>query len=163
MIVNKSILNNFIRRNLPSINILLLSSRIALILVLPSDIFSFNLRNIINKMRKSDIKFLIELDQQNIPEKISWEATDNPTGKREETKAVSLSIWDPYQKNTLRIDLWTKDMVVEDMKQFVVESISGMAEMIKNATNDEFMSGEMKELCKKLVKHIDEEQKKNSQ
>jgi gliding motility-associated protein GldC len=109
-------------------------------------------------MRKSEIKFHVELDQQNIPEKIHWEATDNPSGKTEETKSISLAIWDPYQKNTLRIDLWTKDMVVEDMKQFVVESISGMAEMIKNATGDEFMSTEMKELCKKLVKHIDEEQ-----
>lgn len=113
-------------------------------------------------MKKSEIKFQVELDEQNIPDKIYWEATDNPSGKTEETKAISLAIWDPYQKNTLRIDLWSKDMVVEDMKQFVVESVTGMAEMIKNATGDEFMSGEMKELCKKLAKHLEEEQKKDS-
>lgn len=111
-------------------------------------------------MRKSEIKFTVELDNQNIPEKISWEATDNPSGKTEETKAIALSVWDPYQKNTLRIDLWSKEMTVEDMKQFCIESISGLAETIKNATGDEVIFQEMKELCKKLAKHVDEENKK---
>jgi len=111
-------------------------------------------------MRKSEIKFIVELDNTNIPEKISWEATDNPTGKPEETKAIALSVWDPYQQNTLRIDLWSKDFSIEHMKQFCIESISGMADTIKNATGDEFMSTEMKELCKRLVKHIEEEEKK---
>src|SRR5688572_13647423 len=111
-------------------------------------------------MRKSEIKSTVELDSQNIPEKILWDATDNPSGKTEETKAIALSVWDPYQKNTLRIDLWSKDMTVEDMKQFCIESISGMAETIKNATGDEVIYNEMKELCKKLIKHVDEENKK---
>ena len=111
-------------------------------------------------MKKSEIKFVVELDNDNIPNKIFWSASDNPTGKVEETKAIALSVWDPYQQNTLRIDLWSKDMTVELMKQFCIESISGLADTIKNATGDEFMSNEMKELCKKLVKHVDEESKK---
>lgn len=114
-------------------------------------------------MRKSEIIFTVDLDEKNIPEKIFWEATDNPTGKREETKAIAVSLWDPYQQNTLRIDLWSKDMTVEHMKQFCVESISGMAETIKNATGDQVMCDEMKELCKKLVKHLEEENSKNDQ
>lgn len=113
-------------------------------------------------MRKSEIKFTIDLDDQNVPEKIFWEATDNPTGKLEETKSIAISLWDPYQQNTLRIDLWSKDMAVEHMKQFCIESISGMAETIKNATGDEFIANEMKELCKRLVKHVEEEEAKKN-
>jgi gliding motility-associated protein GldC len=111
-------------------------------------------------MKKSEIKFTVDLDDNNVPEKIFWEATDNPTGKMEETKAIAISLFDPYHQNTLRIDLWSKDMSVEAMKQFCIESISGMADTIKNATGDEFMGNEMKELCKKLVKHIEEEEAK---
>lgn len=110
-------------------------------------------------MRKSEIKFTVELDNENIPERILWNATDSPSGKTEETKAIALSVWDPYQKNTLRIDLWSKEMTVEDMKQFCIESISGLADAIKNATGDEFIHSEMKALCQKLVKHLDEETK----
>ena len=58
-------------------------------------------------MKKSTIQFTIELDDKNVPEKIFWEATDKPDGVISSTKAIGLSIWDPDQQNTLRIDLWT--------------------------------------------------------
>ena len=111
-------------------------------------------------MKKSEIKFTIDLDDHNVPEKIFWEATDNPSGKMEETKAIAISIFDPYQQNTLRIDLWSKEMTVEAMKQFCIESISGMADTIKTATGDEFIADEMKALCRKLVKHLEQEESK---
>lgn len=111
-------------------------------------------------MRKSEIKFTVNLDPKNVPDSIQWEATDNPTGNKEETKAITVSVWDTNQKNTMRIDLWTKDMQVDEMKMFTVETIAGLSETIKNSTGDEFMSNEMKELVKKLVKHIEEENKK---
>ncbi len=106
-------------------------------------------------MKKSEIKFTVELDNNNVPERIVWEATDSPSGKAEETKAIALSLWDNEQRTTMRIDLWMKDMNVDDMKQFSVESIAGLAETIKNATGDEVMFNEMQELCKKLIKHLE--------
>ncbi|WMJ75052.1 gliding motility protein GldC [Cytophagaceae bacterium ABcell3] len=111
-------------------------------------------------MKKSEIKFEIDLDEKNIPEKIYWDATDSPSGKLTETKALSVSLWDPKQKNTMRIDLWAKDMTVDEMKQFCIETLGGMADTIKNSTGDEVMSDEIKSLCTKLVKHVQEESKK---
>lgn len=111
-------------------------------------------------MRDSEIKFTVKLDDKNIPEKIVWEATDSPTGKPAETKSLSISLWDHTQKNTMRIDLWAKDMPVENMKQFCIESLGGVADNILNSTGDEYMSNEIKALCEKLVKHIQEEPKK---
>jgi gliding motility-associated protein GldC len=108
-------------------------------------------------MRQSQIRFNIELDEENLPEKIFWEATESPSGKLEEAKAINLSIWDSQNKETLRIDLWVKDMQVDEMKRFVVDSIGGMAESIRTSTGDEFMANEMEHLCTLLVKHIKEQ------
>ena len=104
-------------------------------------------------MTKSNITFDISLDDNNIPDKIEWNASDKPDGPGE-TKTVSVSVWDHDQKNTLRIDLWTKDMPVEDMKRFYIESIGGMAQSVLRATGDEFMAREMNNLCDKLVEYV---------
>lgn len=105
-------------------------------------------------MKKSTIQFDIELDQSNIPDKIRWDANDKPEGGLTETKSISISVWDHAEKNTLRIDLWTKDMPVDDMKRFYVESIGGMAQSVLRATGDEFMAREMDALCDKLVEYL---------
>jgi gliding motility-associated protein GldC len=104
-------------------------------------------------MKNSTIQFNIALDNNNVPEKIQWEANDKPEGLTE-TKSISVSVWDHDQKNTLRIDLWTKDMPVNDMKRFYIESIGGMAQSVLRATGDEFMAREMDALCDKLVEYL---------
>lgn len=104
-------------------------------------------------MKKSTIQFSIELDDNNVPEKITWEATDKPEGLTE-SKSLSISLWDHEQKNTLRIDLWTKDMPVEDMKRFYIDCLGGLAQSSLTSTGDETMANEMNALCERLVKII---------
>ena len=108
-------------------------------------------------MKKSEINFTVELDQENIPEKIFWQASDQPENLPTETKSIAISLWDHQQKNTLRIDLWSKDMPVTEMKRFYVDTIGGMAQSILNATGDSFIAGEMNALCEKLVAHLHKE------
>ena len=108
-------------------------------------------------MKESNINFTVALDSQNIPDKITWEATDQTADGPSETRAISLSIWDHQEKNTLRIDLWTKEMTVEEMKQFCITAIGGLSQTILNATGDTFMAEEMDQLCNRLVKHVEEE------
>jgi len=106
-------------------------------------------------MKKSTIAFEVSLDDNEVPEKITWQATDNPAGNvPAETKSVSISLWDHLQKNTLRIDLWSNDMPVDDMKRFYIDVIGGLAQSALNATGDEYMSGEMNALCDRLVEHL---------
>jgi gliding motility-associated protein GldC len=62
-------------------------------------------------------------------------------------------------KNTLRIDLWTKDMPVNEMKRYYIDCIGGLAQSVLSATGDEVMSQEMNALCERLVKHLEKEQK----
>lgn len=109
-------------------------------------------------MKKSEINFTVELDQDSIPEKIYWQATDKPDNSPTETKSVAISLWDHQQKNTLRIDLWAKDMPVLEMKRFYIDAIGGMAQSVLNATGDNYMSEEMQALCEKLVAYLRKEQ-----
>lgn len=108
-------------------------------------------------MKKSEIKLEVELDKDNIPERIVWDADDKDQPGPSETKSVSLSMWDHTTKNTLRIDLWSKDMPVDDMKRFYIDCIGGLAQSVLNATGDEYMSDELNALCDRLVQHLKEE------
>lgn len=110
-------------------------------------------------MKKSTINFSIELDNQNVPDKIFWDATEKPEPGLSETKAIAIALWDQTQKNTLRIDLWTKDMPVEDMKRFYIDCIGGMSQSVLSATGDELMAHEINDLCERLVKHVQSESK----
>lgn len=111
-------------------------------------------------MKTSEIKFTIQLDEQNMPNTILWEASDKKPAGKEEAKAISLALWDGSQKNTLKIDLWAKDMPIDDMKRFYVEAIGGMAESIKNSTGDEVMVSEINDLCERLGKYLEMDSKK---
>lgn len=105
-------------------------------------------------MRKSEIKFTVELDKDNIPERIVWEADEKDQPGPSETKSISLSLWDQENKNTMRIDLWSKDMPMDEMKRFYIDCLGGLSQSILNATGDEYMSTEISTLCDKLVKHV---------
>lgn len=108
---------------------------------------------------KKTIRLTVELDKDSIPETIHWDAEDMTSKKPEPTSAFSLSIWDMKQKNTLRIDLWTKEMQVDEMKKFVIESMGGLSQSVLSATGDEYMSGEIKKLCDRMAEHVAKEQK----
>ena len=105
-------------------------------------------------MKKSEIAFHVELDENNVPEKIKWEATDKPEAGFSDSKSISIALWDHQQKNTLRIDLWTKDMPVNEMKRFYIDCLGGLAQSILTATGDELMSKEINSLCEKLAVYV---------
>ena len=94
----------------------------------------------------SEIKFQIELDSNRVPEKLFWTAADGGVTK-EEAKAIMLSIWDSKAKETMRIDLWTKDMPVDEMKIFFHQTLIAMSDTFKLATDNKKMAATMKDFC----------------
>ncbi|WP_242927164.1 gliding motility protein GldC [Pontibacter vulgaris] len=111
-------------------------------------------------MKKSEIYFSIALDEQKVPEAISWRATDAGE-KIHFAKAINIALWDRDQAGTMKIDLWTKDMPVEEMKYFYVDTIGAMAQSLMTATSDKVMADKMRALCQDLMDHIEQEQKNN--
>lgn len=95
---------------------------------------------------QSEVKFKIGLDENKVPEEISWTAEDGGMAN-EYSKAVMISVWDHKQKDTLRMDLWTKDMPVDEMKQFYHQTLVSMADSFERATADTKMSATMRDFC----------------
>ena len=94
----------------------------------------------------SEIKFIVELDDNRVPEKLTWTAQDGGVDN-EEAKAMMVSLWDAKAQETLRIDLWTKDMPVDEMKLFFHQTLVAMSDTFERATNDEKMTATMKDFC----------------
>lgn len=98
------------------------------------------------KYKTSKIELVVEMDDNRIPEKLKWTAEDGGI-TNEEAKAMMLSVWDSKEQETLRIDLWTKDMPVDEMKKFFHQTLVSMSETFNRATQDEKMTATMKDFC----------------
>jgi gliding motility-associated protein GldC len=109
---------------------------------------------------KSEINFTVELDKDRIPERIHWDATENPNEGINETKAISIGVWDQYHKGLLGINLWTKDMPVDEMNHFVVDMIGNIAQMVSDSTQDKIIIDTLNQAGQKIAKHLEEEAKK---
>jgi gliding motility-associated protein GldC len=113
-------------------------------------------------MKQSEIRFTVELDKDNYPDKIFWRATDAPFEGLAEAKAIMVSVWDATDQGTMRLDLWTKDMLVDDMRVFCLETLIGMTGTLKQATTDEFMVEKLQALCETFRQHLLDEIEKPS-
>jgi gliding motility-associated protein GldC len=105
-------------------------------------------------IHNSEVKFNIGLDENKIPEDISWYAQDGGI-INESSKAVMISVWDHKKKDTLRMDLWTKDMPVDEMKQFYHQTLVSMADSFERATDDQKMSATMRDFCDYFAEKLD--------
>lgn len=110
--------------------------------------------------RKSDITFTVTLDDNHLPENLEWKASDN--GEGGECKATMISMWDPKEDNTLRIDLWTKDMPVDDMKLFTYQTMMTMADTFARATGEDEIAREIKEFTNQIGEKMEIVKKANS-
>lgn len=97
------------------------------------------------KLKQSEIKFTVGVDENNVPEKIDWFATAENTGGPSD--AILLALWDSKEKNTLRIDLWTKDMTIDDMKQFFHQTLLTMTDTYQRSTGDNKLAEDMRDFC----------------
>ncbi|MEC4003093.1 gliding motility protein GldC [Flavobacterium sp. SUN052] len=102
----------------------------------------------------SEIKFVVELDENRVPEKLTWTAQDGGV-QLEEAKAMLLSVWDSKANETLRIDLWTKEMPVDEMKIFFHQTLVAMADTFERATQDEKMAATMRDFCEYFAEKLE--------
>ncbi|MRM86375.1 gliding motility protein GldC [Riemerella anatipestifer] len=87
-------------------------------------------------MRKTQITVNVELDENHIPERMTWHAQDGGI-EAQETKATMISVWDDKTMEALRIDLWTKDMPVDHMKRFFHQILVSLGHTYQRATGED--------------------------
>ena len=103
---------------------------------------------------ESEIRFKIGLDENRIPEKISWMAEDAGMTDFDPAKAIMLAVYDQKSSETLRVDLWTKEMKVDEMKQFFHQTLVSMADTLQRATNEDDLANEIRGYCQELSKKL---------
>jgi len=83
---------------------------------------------------KKEILINLELDETQTPTAMSWNTSDATEGDMP-CKAMQLCVWDPKEKSSLRVDLWTKDFYKEEMDLFILQNIMTMADSYERATH----------------------------
>lgn len=106
-------------------------------------------------VKQSTIRFDVGLDKENMPAQIQWEADDADIDGKQEAKAIILSLWDGLQQNALRIDLWTKEMNVEEMNLFMFQTLSTLGDTYERATNNAEIAEEIREFAHHFGHKVD--------
>ena len=97
-------------------------------------------------VKTSEISVKVGLNENNLPIRMNWTAPDGSV-TNEQASAFLMSIWDPKEKNTMKIDLWTKDMSIEEMKQFFHQTLLTMADTFERATGEANISEDLRDYC----------------
>ena len=99
-----------------------------------------------SKAKTTEISIQVDLNENNLPVEMRWNAEDSNV-RNSIAAALFLSLWDPKQKNTMKIDLWTKDMSVEEMSKFFFQTYITMVETFEKATNEDQMAMAMRDFA----------------
>ena len=113
-------------------------------------------------MNQSTIKIDVLLDPNKVPEQISWSATDSTADMAQKAKAMCIAFWDGADKTAMRIDLWTKDMMMDEMVDFYYQMLMTMADTLNRATRQQELSDDMKKFAKDFYAKFREQQMKES-
>jgi gliding motility-associated protein GldC len=113
-------------------------------------------------MALSTITIDVTLDQNRVPESISWNATESSADAARKAKAMMLSFWDGADKTALRVDLWTKEMMVDEMADFFYQTMMTMADSFERATHQQELVDDMKNFAKDFYDKFRKEQLKQN-
>lgn len=113
-------------------------------------------------MATSSISIDVTLDKDRVPEEILWNASDSATENSRKAKAMMLAFWDGADKTALRIDLWTKEMMVDEMADFFYQTLMTMAETYQRATQDQNLVNDMKQFAREFYNKFREQQLKSN-
>lgn len=90
---------------------------------------------------KQKLTFEVELDEKNMPERIHWSQSPE---EQHDTKAILISIFDRKSRDTLKMDLWTKDLQLMEMDRLCYYTLCSMADTYFKATNNESLSNDLR-------------------
>ena len=113
-------------------------------------------------MIQSNIRIDVSLNENRVPESITWTASESNEDAARIAKAMMLSFWDGADKSALRIDLWTKDMMVDEMADFYYQTIMTMADTFDRATHQPELVEDMKQFAKMFYARFREIQLKEN-
>ena len=95
---------------------------------------------------KQILKFEVELDENNLPNSIKM-LEEKASNSSIDLKALMIAGWDAKRKETLRVDIWTKDMPVNDMFIMYHQNMMGMASSLDKSTGQNKLANALRDYC----------------
>ncbi len=111
-------------------------------------------------MTNSTITIEVKLDENRVPEEINWQATESTADSVRKAKAMMLSFWDGAEKTALRVDLWTKEMMVDEMGDFFYQTFMTMADTLDRSTHQHELVHEVKNFAAEFYKKFRQAEQK---
>lgn len=110
-------------------------------------------------MTESNINIKVKLDDEKVPQQITWSAEGSSAESEQHAKAMLLALWDGIDKSALRIDLWTKEMMTDEMADFYFQAFMTMADTFERATRQAELAGDIKRFASAFHKKFLEKEK----
>ena len=101
----------------------------------------------------SRITIDVTTDENQVPVAMEWTAEDGGI-QNQNASAMALSMWNPKEFAAMRMDLWTKDMSVEEMRSFLVQTMMTLADTYERATSDKDHAQAIRGFTEELAKRI---------
>jgi gliding motility-associated protein GldC len=111
---------------------------------------------------ESKITIDVQLDEKRVPKQIIWDATESTADTARSAKAMILAFWDGADKTALRVDLWTKEMMVDEMADFYYQTLMTMADSFGRATHQQVLVDDIKNFAKDFYARFREIQLKEN-
>ena len=86
--------------------------------------------------RTAEIRVTVQLDGDNLPTKIEWQASEAKSDGPVACQSVMLSLWDNENKTAVAIDLWTKDTTIDDINLHYYQIFHRLADSYLRATRN---------------------------
>lgn len=106
--------------------------------------------------KEKEIKFSVELDEDDVPIAIHWEASDAHVEGKRACDSLMISMWDKEEKNALSIDLWTQGMMIGEMNAYFFLTILKMADTYERATNSKEIADMIRKFANDFADKVDE-------
>ena len=101
-------------------------------------------------MQNSTKQIDVQLGEDKVPEQIEWKASESTANEVQKARGMMISFWDAADKSALRIDLWTKDMMVDEMADFFYQTFITMGDTYLRATRNKELSEDIKKFAKEF-------------
>jgi gliding motility-associated protein GldC len=109
-------------------------------------------------MSTSTITINVQLDESKVPDQITWKADNSSADEVQKARAMMLAFWDAEDKSAMRIDLWTKEMMVDEMADFFYQTMMTMADTYDRATHHHELVADMKTFAKSFYQKFRQSQ-----
>ena len=104
-------------------------------------------------MAENNIEIKITTDENHVPIDIHWTAPNEKINAKS-AKAMTIVFWDEESGSAMNMDLWTKEMSVEEMRHFICQNMMLLADTFERSTNDKAHAEALRGFTKELAKRV---------